>query len=212
MNTHPRSIRLLTLAAALGLGACSSLDYGDARAVETVSIDYGSTDQQSLAADMVDSLIRAPSLNYIDGPGKGDDQRVIVYMGGVRNRTSEHIDTSGITDSIKVQLFKSGKFRFVASDDGQEQLGEQVRFQQDSGRVDPNKARAFGKQLGADVVILGTLRSIEKASGRSLESGGVRTDDVYYQFVLECVNLETGEAIWADERELRKIEKTGIFG
>lgn len=205
-------IQTLIVLAGLSLASCSSLDYGDPEATETVSRDFGSTDLQSFASGMVDSLIRAPQLNYLDHSGKGDDKRVIVYMGGVRNRTSEHIDTSGITDSIRVALLKSGKFRFVATDQGQTEVGDQVRFQQDSGRVDPAQARAFGKQVGADVVMLGTLRSIEKSRGRSLETGGVRTDDVYYQFVLECVNIETGEVIWLEEEELRKTEKTGIFG
>jgi hypothetical protein len=210
MNTNPVIASALLLLPTLG--SCSSLEYGDPEAVETVSRDYGSTDKQTFAAEMVDSLVRSSALNSMAGPGKGDDQRVIVYMGGIQNRTSEHIDTGGISDSIKVLLLKSGKFRFVASDAGQTELGEQVRFQQDSGRVDPTRARAFGKQLGADVVVLGTVRSIESSKGRSFEAGGVRTDDVYYQFVLECVNIESGETIWAEEKELRKTEKTGIFG
>ena len=205
-------IQTLIVLVGLSLASCSSLRYGDPEAQETVSREFGSTDLQSFASGMVDSLIRAPQLSYLDHSSKGDDKRVIVYMGGVRNRTSEHIDTSGITDSIRVALLKSGKFRFVATDQGQDEVGDQVRFQQDSGRVDPAQARAFGKQVGADVVLLGTLRSIEKSRGRSFETGGVRTDDVYYQFVLECVNIETGEVIWLEEEELRKTEKTGIFG
>jgi multiple sugar transport system ATP-binding protein len=36
------------------------------------------------------------------------------------------------------------------------------------------------------------------------ESGGVTTKDVYYQFVLNCENIETGEIIWSDKGEIRK--------
>lgn len=197
---------------AFASAGCSSLDYGDAQAVETVAIDYGSTDKQAFAAAMVDSLIASPALGYIKNPGKGDDLRVIVYMGGVQNRTAEHIDTTGITDSIRKALLQSGKFRFVTTDSGQSEIGDQVRFQQDSGRVNPEMARSFGKQLGADVVMYGTLRSIEKTRGRSVETVGTRTDDVYYQFVLECANIDTGEVIWIEEKELRKTEKRGLFG
>src|SRR6185503_10916101 len=107
---------------------------------------------------------------------------------------------------------QSGKFRFVADKVGQEELGDQIRFQQESGRVNPEMAKQFGKQLGADVVLYGTLMSIEKKKGRSLESGGAKTEDTYYQFVLNCVNLESGEIIWSDKDQIRKTGKTGLFG
>jgi hypothetical protein len=87
-----------------------------------------------------------------------------------------------------------------------------VRFQQGSGRVDPDQARAFGKQIGADMVLYGNLRSIEKGRRRSLESGGVKTEDVFYQFNLELTNIETGEVVWADQKDIRKTKKTGLFG
>jgi len=209
------NIRLgaLALTSALFLGACtSSIKYDDPDKVETMTIDFGSTDLQTLASAMVDSMLAAPALAYLDHEGKGDDKRIILYTAGVNNRTSEHIDTTGITDTIRTSLLKSGRFRLVASDQGQDGIGEQVRFQQGSGRVDPTQAKAFGKQLGADVVLLGNLRSIEKGKPRSVESGGTKKDDVWYQFVLELTNIETGEIIWMEEKDIRKTKKTGVFG
>ena len=194
------------------LAACSSVGYDDPGKTETLTIDYGSTDLQTLAGEMVDSLVSAPALNYLDNSGKGDDKRIILYVGDVENRTSEHIDTQGITDKIQTQLLKSGKFRFVAADQGQQEIGDQVRFQQGSGRVREDMMRSFGKQLGADMVLYGTLRSIEKRKGSSIESGLTRKQDVYYQFVLRAVNIDTGEILWQDEAELRKTATQGLFG
>jgi uncharacterized protein (TIGR02722 family) len=205
----------LTTAGALALllaAACTTVGYKDPEEVETINIDWGSTDLQTFADSMVKSLIDSPQLAYLSHPGKADDQRIIVYMGGVQNETSEHINTEGVTDSIRTALLKSGRFRFVADTQGQEEIGEQVRFQQGSGRVNPEMAKAFGKQLGADMVLYGNLRSIEKKRGRSIESGGSKKEDVYYQFVLNAVNIETGEIIWSDEAELRKTARTGLFG
>lgn len=192
--------------------ACSSVEYDDPGRVETLTVDYGSTDLQTLAAGMVESLIASPELAYLANPGKGDDLRIIVYPGGIENRTNEHIDTSGIMDKIKTQLLKSGKFRFVAASQGQDEIGQQVRFQQDSGRVRRDMARAFGLQVGADVILFGSLRSISKRKGSSLESGGTRKKDVYYQFVLEVVDIDTGLIAWGEEVELRKTATTGLFG
>lgn len=202
---------LLLLAALVPLVSCSSTKYGDARATETVNIDWGSTDLQTFSEAMVKSLLNAPQLAYLDGPGKRDDKRVIVALGGIQNRSSEHIDTGAVSDSIKTELLRSGRFRFVAVGAGQDEIGSQVRFQND-GRVNPEMAKQFGKQLGADVILYGTLRSIEKRKGRSIETAGVKAEDVYYLFVLDAVNIETGEIIWSDKGEIRKTQKTGIFG
>lgn len=205
-------VRLLAIAAvASAVCACSSVRYDDPDRVETLTIDFGSTDLQTLAGSMTESLAAAPQLAYLENPAKGNDKRIVAVMGGVENRTSEHIDTQGITDQIRTSLLNSGKFRFVAGNAGQGEIGDQVRFQQ-SGRVDPAWAREFGKQFGAEVVLYGTLRSIDKAKGSTLESGGTKYKDKYYQFVLNLVNIETGEIIWSDIEEIRKSEKKGLFG
>jgi uncharacterized protein (TIGR02722 family) len=200
----------LTLTLALAAGCTSTIRYDDPGKVETINIDFGSTDLQQLAGSMAESLGGAQQLNYYQK--QGDDKRIVIYSAGIENRTSEHIDTGGIMDSIRVALLKSGKFRLAATQQGQDELAEQVRFQQGSGRVDPEQAKAFGRQLGADMVLVGTLRSIEKSRGRDLEGGGSKVDDVYYQYVMELVDITTGETVWAEQKELRKTKKTGLFG
>ena len=203
--------RLILLAGALLTASCaSSIRYDDPGKVETINIDFGSTDLQSLAGAMADSLATSPQLSYYEKTG--DDKRIVVYTSGIDNRTSEHIDTSGIMDSIRVSLLKGGKFRLAATQQGQDELAEQVRFQQDSGRVDAEQAKAFGKQLGADMVMTGRLRSIEKSRPRSVEDAGGKAEDVYYQFVMELSDITTGETIWAEQKELRKTKKTSLFG
>lgn len=204
--------RLLAACTLALMAACSSVRYDDPGRVETLTIDYGSTDLQTLSGEMVESLINEQNLNYMDSSGKTDDKRIIVYMGSVENRTAEHIDTQAITDKMQTALLKSGKFRFVAEKAGQAEIEDQVRFQQESGRVREDMMRSFGKQLGADVVLYGTLRSIDKRKGSSIESGGTRKEDVYYQFVLKCVDIDSAEILWQDEQELRKTSRTGIFG
>ncbi len=194
------------------LPACSSTSYDDPSEEETINVDWGSTDLQTFSQKMADSLLAAPGLSYLANPSKGNDQRVVAYMGGISNETSEHINTRDIMRKLTTSLVQSGKIRVVADDAGQEEIGEQVRFQQGSGRVDPAEAKAFGKQKGAEVVIYGSLSSIEKKKGRSLENLGGKTKDVYYLFVLNCVNVETGEIIWSEEAEINKAQRTSLFG
>ena len=212
MKTSTHSTTAFILCLGLFASACSSTRYKNAQEPETLNVDWGSTDLQAFSQHMVDSLINSPAPSYLSGKGKGDDLRIIAVMGGVENRTDEHIDTSGITDSVRASLLQSGRFRFVGGQPGQDELGEQVRFQQGSGRVTPEMAKAFGKQLGADVVVYGALRSISKTTDRSLENLGTKTRDRYYQFVLNCINIESGEILWSNEEELRKTQVISLFG
>lgn len=209
MNRHLLTLSLLV---PLAISGCSSTQYGDPKDPETINVDWGSTDLQSTTGKMVKSLLEAPQLAYLADPNKGQDQRIRLYMGGIKNATSEHIDTSAITDLIKTDLFNCGKFRFVGGEHAQQEVSDQVKFQTEAGKVDPAQVKQFGKQLGAEVVIYGSLRSIEKKSGRSIESGGVRTENTYYLLILDCVNVETNEIIWTDKQELSKTQRTGLFG
>lgn len=192
--------------------ACSSVQYDDHDKVETINIKFGSTDLQQMADAMVQSLLGDPDLAYLDHAGKSDDKRIVLFTGKVNNKTSEHIDTESITDSVRTALLKSNRFRLAASNQGQDEVGSQVRFMTETGRVDPALVRSFGKQIGADAVMYGNLRSIEKSKDRNLEDGARKTDDVYYKFTLEVANVETGEVIWIDEKEIRKTKKTSLFG
>ena len=205
-------MKTLPLLLALGFlgAACSNTRYRNAQDEETINADFGSTDKQRFVAGVVDDLLAAPSLSYYGKPDENGDARVVAVMGGIANRTEEHIDTKIIADGMLSKLL--GKMRFVAGGQGQNEIGEQVRFQQDSGRVDPAKAAAFGKQLGAQVILYGGLASIVKDKGRSIESLGSKKKDVYYQFVMKCVDTNTAEILWTHEVELRKQQVTSLFG
>jgi len=197
-----KTLPLLTLC--LALASCSSLRYTDPTEEETVNIDWGATDLQRFSEYMASSLLESPGLAYMSHPGKGDDLRIVTYMGGIANKTDEHILTNDIMLKVRAALFESGKFRFVAGEQGQSEIGDQVRFQQGSGRVDPEQAKAFGKQLGADAVIYGSLSSIRKKKKK--------VEDLYYLFVLEMVNIETGEIVWTKAEEINKEARKGFFG
>jgi uncharacterized protein (TIGR02722 family) len=204
----------LVVGLSLGVGAaCSSVDYGDPDKKETTTIDWGSTDLQTFSKYMVDSLAEAPALTFMDGGGKERDVRVIAVFGGIANETREHINTDQISRLIQSELFDMGKFRWVAGDEasGQEEVAKQVRFQ-NSGVVNPEMAKQLGRQLGADVVIYGALSDIFKEKGRSIESLGAKRKDLYYQFYMTAVNIETGELLWTKTEDIRKTETVGLFG
>lgn len=192
--------RSLVMFAALWLSACASdpkVSYGDATAIETTTTDFGSTDLQTIAASLVDDLLGFPPVVELT---KGN--RPIVFVDKVRNKTTEHIDTESITDSVQAKLLRSGKFRFVDMT-AVRAVTDQFDFQRESGLIDATKAAAFGKQTGAKFMLYGNLASIVKRNSS--------TKDVYYKFTLKLLDLETGLLEWVGEKEIRKTGEKQFF-
>lgn len=89
------------------------------------------------------------------------DQRPIVFVERIKNKTSEHIDTESITDTISTKMLNSGKFRFVDMD-RVESVREQLNFQNTDELVNQSTAIQFGKMVGAQYMLYGNLSSIVK--------------------------------------------------
>lgn len=182
--------------ALIALGGCTNksvVHYGDATAVETTNINFGSTDLQKVASQMTDSLLLSPVVGTLTA-----NTRPILFVESIKNKTSEHIDTESITDSISTKLLRSGKFRFVDMT-RVAAVREQLNFQQTGGLVDSSKAIAFGQQVGAQYMLYGNLASIVKSNKDK--------SDVYYKFTLRLLDLKSGLVEWADETEIRKTKE-----
>ncbi|HGE6120308.1 TPA: penicillin-binding protein activator LpoB [Vibrio cholerae] len=190
-------IALLGLAVILG-GCSNKVSYGDAQAVETVNVDFGSTDLQKIAAEMVDSMMMSGSV-----PAITRDGRPIVFVERIKNKTSEHIDTESITDTISTKMLNSGKFRFVDMD-RVEAVRDQLNFQNNDELVNQSTAIQFGKMVGAQYMLYGNLSSIVKNAGSD--------KDVYYKMTMRLMDLQTGLIEWADETEIRKQQSKSLLG
>ena len=190
-------IALLGLAVLLG-GCSNKVSYGDAQAVETTTVDFGSTDLQKIAGEMTESMLSSGAVAQIT-----QGNRPIVFVESIKNKTSEHIDTESVTDSISTKLLNSGKFRFVDMD-RVEAVRTQLNFQNTDELVNQNTAIQFGKMVGAQYMLYGNLSSIVKNAGSD--------KDVYYKMTMRLMDLETGLIEWADETEIRKQQEKSLLG
>ncbi len=199
MNRIRMAIAASSAVAVVLLSACATapnVSYGSPEQVETVTTEFGSTDLQMIAEKMVNSLLATPILS--------SGKRPVLYVHRVKNRTDEHIDTKSITDKIRVTLLKSGRVRFSAVNEVNDEMIKQLEYQTSSGMVDPNTAKSIGYQVGADYFLYGEIASIKKEAGR--------VEDVYFKFTMNLVNIETGLIEWADEKEIRKQAKRPLMG
>ena len=183
-----------------GISGCSSagVSYGDASAVETTTTEFGSTDLQMIAEKMVDSLLTFPPIVQVTSK-----RRPVMFVDTIKNKTSEHIDTESVTDTISSRVLRSGKFRFVDMTKVAS-LKKQLDYQNESGMVSESSKMNLGRQIGAEYMMYGNLSSIVKRDDK--------TKDVYYKFTMKVMHVETGIIEWSDEKEIRKSAKKKVFG
>jgi penicillin-binding protein activator len=185
---------LIALAAATLAAGCAQerTRYGDARATETLTNQFGSTDLQLMAESMARSMLHAPVIASSNLP--------ILTVQEVRNKTSEYIDTRAITDSIRAELQKGGRVRFAVDQTGMNAQTEELKRQQ-SGLYAKEHAAEMGQMVGAQYRLEGNIVSIVKQ---------VRdTKDVYYKLNLQLWNIRNGLLEWSDEKEIRKTTTRG---
>jgi uncharacterized protein (TIGR02722 family) len=143
---------------------------------------------------MVDSLSTSRAFARIEG-------RPVIFVGKMKNSTSEHIDMRSLADKMEVALGKTDKFAFL--DKGaREELAQEYEYQ-GSGYVSSAAAKAKGQQAGADYMMTGEISSITQEVGRDKL--------VYYKMTSKLHNVRTGIVEWSDEKELtKKFEKRGV--
>ena len=167
----------------------------------TYDANYTFTDKKKIVHDLVESLNTRSPL------GAATDRPIIIVY-GIANRTSEHIDTSGITDEIRKEILSTGKARFVNKTQRENILLE-TDYQM-SGAVAPETRIALARQIGAKYMLTGTLRSIEKSEPRQIRLK--KKSYIYYSLNLELTSIESSLIEWADSVELVREASKPIIG
>jgi len=161
---------------------------------------YDFSDKKEIVDELTSSLLSSPAV-------RTEPTKPILIVYGVANETSEHINTGGITDDIRLALIQSGQYRFISRKQ-RTNLLEETDYQY-AGFVPPEQRVSQGRQLGADFILAGTLRSIEKQQPRQWRLN--KRELVYYSMNLAMTNIETGEIIWADNVEIARESSKPII-
>jgi uncharacterized protein (TIGR02722 family) len=199
--------RLIALASLISMAALIS---GCAATTRTLDPDteqhydasYDFSDKKQIVRALTESLLSSPNITT----ETANKPVIIVY--GVDNETSEHINTGGITDDIRLSLIKSGEYRFLNRKQ-RANLQQETDFQY-AGYVPPEQRVIEGRQLGANYILSGTLRSIKKKQPKQWRLN--RKELVYYSMNLELTDLQSGEISWADNVEIAREASRPIIG
>ncbi|RJP42886.1 MAG: penicillin-binding protein activator LpoB [Desulfobacteraceae bacterium] len=193
---------VLAILAGMMMAGCSATTR-DFDPTDTIHYDasYDFSDKNKIVDALVESLSHRSPL-----AARNDRPVVIVY--DVANRTSEHISTDLITDDIRQRILETGKARFVNKvqrDNIQKELSYQY-----GGDVTADTRAQRARQVGAEYMISGTLRSITKKEPDQVRLKKRKLQ--YYSLTLELTDLESGLIEWADSVEIVREEAKPIIG
>lgn len=136
------------------------------------------------------------SVDAVDGP--------VVIFKDLSNKTSEHIPIKALNEAIRHELINSGHVRFTSIDELGDEMVKQLKYQKDSGMVDPASAKDIGKQIGADFFLTGTINSQEHS-----QKGKKR---VSYETNLILTNIENALIEWSGKADIRKSFRRSSWG
>ncbi len=201
-NSASRRIhRFLTaVAVLLVLPACGgkTVQRIDTDTTVDISGNWNDTDSRLVSEEMISQVLAHPWLARYEAV---HNDRPTVIVGTVRNNSSEHIDTNIFTKNLEVAFVNSGRVRVVASRDERGEIRDERDQQQDWS--DPATVKRFGKELGADYMMIGSVGSIVDEEGKDKV--------IYYQVNLELIDIETNEKVWIGQKEIKKYIGKGKF-
>lgn len=165
----------------------------------TVDVDYRWQDddaRQTYRQLIGDCLARPWVENFRQAHG---GNRPVVFVGTVRNETSDYIDTKLVTKRFEEELINSGRVRVVADRD---QRGE-IRDERQQGQAwnMPETVKKQAMELGADYIMLGRIGEVKQ------ESNDRKTLVQYYQINLEMIDIQSNEKVWIGSADVKKVAK-----
>lgn len=175
-------------------GCSPSIKRVETNLVKDVSGGWNDTDAQMVAAEMINDCLNAGWYNKtLLKLGK----EPVVIVGTVSNNSMEHINTDVFVEEIQRSLINSGKVEFVASKSERGEVRTE-RLEQDEFASEETR-KAFGKEIGADFMLSGTLNSVVDKSGKKAL--------VFYQVNMKLINLETNQIVWNGQKQIKKYVK-----
>lgn len=163
-----------------------------------LSGEWNDVDSRLVAGDITNDLLSRPwYARYTSDIARTP----VVIVGVVRNDSSEHINTATFIKDIEAAMVNSARLDVVASSD-QQALLRQERENQDL-YVSEETRKRLGNELGADVMMLGTISTINDVEGKRR----VR----YYQVDMELIDIETNRKLWIGQKKIKKdIRKPSV--
>lgn len=185
---------LMMLAVVAAVTSCKTRQVERIEPTEQTDLSgrWNDTDSRLVAEEMVQDALNRPWRTRFEVE---NEKEPVVVVGLVRNKSHEHIATETFIKDIERAFINSGLIRLVQAGDKRDELREERADQQQY--ASPETAKKWGKELGADYIMQGSVNSIVDQYENKKA--------VVYQVNLELTDLETNEIVWIGDKKIKKF-------
>ena len=184
---------LIALLAIIALEGCSrSVKRIDPNTQTDLSGRWNDTDSRLTAQAMIEQMFGNAWAVAFEQRHK---KKPVIVVGLINNKSHEHINTETFIKDLERAIINNGSIRLVEAGESREALRRERAGQQEF--ASPETAKKWGRELGADFMLQGTVNSIV--------DGYKRNQAVYYQIDLTLSNIETNERVWMGNKEIKKM-------
>lgn len=175
-----------------GCGASKQVTRVDADSTIDLSGRWNDADSRMVADDIIQDCLTHP---WINEHGMNTGGRPIVIVGGIRNKSMEHIPVATFITDIERAFINSGKVRTVSGATDRDEIRAERADQGEFAALETVKR--MGRELGADYMMTGEINTIEDREGGD--------QIIFYQTDLTLTNIETNEKIWIGNKKIKKF-------
>ncbi len=160
---------------------------------ETIDLSgrWNDSDSRLVSEEMIGDVLTSA---WLPRYTKTNDKRPVVVVGLVENKSHEHINSETFIKDIEKAIIRDGNIRLVVAGEKRNELRKERAEQQDY--ASPETTKKWGKELGADFILQGTINSIVDAYKKQKV--------VTYQIDLQLTNIETNEVVWMGDKKIKK--------
>ena len=160
---------------------------------ETIDLSgrWNDSDSRLVSEEMNGDLLTSA---WIPRYLKANDKRPVVVVGLVENKSHEHINSETFIKDVEKAIIRDGNIRLVVAGEKRNELRKERAEQQDY--ASPETTKKWGKELGADFILQGTINSIVDSYKKQKV--------VTYQIDLQLTNIETNEVVWMGDKKIKK--------
>ena len=160
---------------------------------ETIDLSgrWNDSDSRLVSEEMIGDLLTSA---WIPRYLKANDKRPVVVVGLEENKSHEHINSETFIKDVEKAIIRDGNIRLVVAGEKRNELRKERAEQQDY--ASPETTKKWGKELGADFILQGTINSIVDSYKKQKV--------VTYQIDLQLTNIETNEVVWMGDKKIKK--------
>lgn len=189
----------VAISLAIAFAGCSSsktVSRIDPGTTVDLSGNWNDTDSRLVSDEMIQEAmtLNGQSRPWLSNFMKDRGKSPAVIVGAIRNLTDEHIATAAFVGDIERAFINSGNVRVVATKDERSDVRSERRDQQ--ANASDETVKAFGKELGADYMLIGSVSKITDQEGKEKVA--------FYQVDLNLADIQSNEKVWSGQKKIKK--------